>query len=118
MSADKPPNPYFNGINFNPSFFASVVSNFLTEVIANTKYLLLSGANYMTGNLGIKRTAAVELDVNGKAYINNFIYGVPAVGDYGGTSTKLILKAGSASDTPIAFGTTNFDLWRGLFYIK
>lgn len=114
MSANIPPKPYFSGINFNPSFF-SVIQTYLTEVIANTKYLLLSGSNYMTGNLGIKRTAAVELDVNGKAYINNFIYGVPAVGDYGGTSAKLILKAGSASETPMAFGVNSSDLWFGTY---
>lgn len=112
MSANTPPNPYFTGINFNPSFF-SIIQAYLTEAIANTKYLLLSGANYMTGNLGIKRSPAVELDVNGKAYINNFIYGVPTVGDYGGTSTRLILKAGSVTETPMALGVNSTDLWYG-----
>jgi hypothetical protein len=80
MSANKPPNPYFNGINFNPKFFISTVSKFLTEAIANTKYLLLSGANFMTGNLGIKRAPAIELDIDGKAHINNNFFGLPTVG--------------------------------------
>ena len=52
-NVDIPPKPYFNGINFNPSFFSPVL-NYLTEAIANTKYLMLNGLNYMTGNLGIK----------------------------------------------------------------
>ena len=69
-NVDTPPNPYFNNINFNPSFFLSVASNYLTEAIANSKYLRLIGG-MLTGNLGINRTPQVELDVNGKAMINN-----------------------------------------------
>jgi hypothetical protein len=42
-NVDTPHNPYFNGINFNPSFFLSTVSNDLTEAIANSKYLRLIG---------------------------------------------------------------------------
>jgi hypothetical protein len=38
-NVDTPPNPYFSGINFNPSFFSSTASNYLTEAIANSKYL-------------------------------------------------------------------------------
>jgi hypothetical protein len=41
-NVDTPPNPYFNGINFNPSFF-SPVFNYLPEAIANSKYLRLIG---------------------------------------------------------------------------
>jgi len=52
MSANQPPKPYFNNINFNPSFFSSEVSNYLTEIIANAKYLKLSGGT-ITGNLRI-----------------------------------------------------------------
>jgi hypothetical protein len=81
MSANTPPNPYFNGINLNPSLF-SAVPQYLITAIANTKYLMLNGLNYMTGNLGIKRIAGVELDVNGKAYIDNCFYGSPSVGMY------------------------------------
>ncbi len=53
-NVDTSPNPWFYVINSNQTFFLSTVSNYLTEAIANTKYLLSSDANYMTGNLGIK----------------------------------------------------------------
>ena len=51
MSSQLPPDPYFNDINFNPSFF---IDNdpFLTEAMANFLYLRLTGGN-ITGNLGI-----------------------------------------------------------------
>jgi hypothetical protein len=42
MSANIPPNPYFNNINFNPNFF-NVAVQYLTEAIANSKYLRLIG---------------------------------------------------------------------------
>jgi hypothetical protein len=115
MSSGTPPSPFFSGINFNPLFFQKVIVQYLTETIANTKYLMLSGLNYMTGNLGIKRAAAVELDVNGKAYINNSITGLPAVGVYGGSATKLILFQGSAVDTPVALGVDGSSLWYGSY---
>ena len=54
MSANTPPDPYFNNINFNPSFF-KVVLDYLTIPMANARYLLLNGLNYMAGNLGIKK---------------------------------------------------------------
>jgi hypothetical protein len=113
MSENTPPNPYFNGINFNPGFFSSAVQ-YLTEAIANTKYLLLSGANFMTGNLGIKRAAGVELDVDGRAYINNnFFSSVPSIGIYGGNSTRLIMAQGTASEFPLAVGVSNTSIWYG-----
>jgi hypothetical protein len=37
MSSQMPPNPYFSGINYNPSFFSTVAA-YLTEAIANSKY--------------------------------------------------------------------------------
>jgi len=114
MSANTPPDPYFNGINFNPSFFQTVIE-YLTIPIANTRYLLLNGLNYMTGNLGIKRVAGVELDVNGKAYIDNGITGVPAVGQYGGVGTRLILYQGTLVDTPVALGVDGTSLWYGSY---
>jgi hypothetical protein len=40
MSSGIPPDPYFNNINFNPNFF-KVVVQYLTETIANSKYLKL-----------------------------------------------------------------------------
>ena len=52
MSADRPPDPYFNNINFNPLFFSSVISDYLTEIIANAKYLQLTGGT-ITGNLRV-----------------------------------------------------------------
>lgn len=113
MSANTPPSPYFSGINFNPSFFIGAISAYLTEAIANTKYLLLSGANFMTGNLGIGRAPAVELDVDGKAYINNNVSGFPTVGLYGGNSTRLILFPGTASEYPLSLGVDNTALWYG-----
>jgi len=113
MSANTPPSPYFSGINFNPSFFIGAISAYLTEAIANTKYLLLSGANFMTGNLGIGRAPAVELDVDGQAYINNNFTGPPSVGAYGGNSTRIILFPGGASEYPSALGISNLVLWYG-----
>jgi hypothetical protein len=112
MSANTPPDPYFNGINFNPSFFQTVIE-YLTIPIANTRYLLLNGLNYMTGNLGIKRVAGVELDVNGKAYISNAITGIPTYGQYGGNSARLILSTGGASETQVALGVDGTSLWYG-----
>jgi hypothetical protein len=113
MSANRPPNPYFNGINFNRSFFSTVVLNSLTEAIANTKYLLLSGANYMAGNLGIKQAPMVELDVNGRAYINNNLIGPPTPGIYGGNSTRLIISQGDVGEYPSSLGVDNFIMWYG-----
>ena len=51
-NVDTPPKPYFSGINFNSSFFPSL-SSYLTEAIANSKYLRLIGG-ILSGNLGIK----------------------------------------------------------------
>lgn len=114
MSANTPPSPYFSGINFNPSFFIGAISAYLTEAIANTKYLLLSGANFMTGNLGIGRAPAVELDVDGQVYINNNFYSsVPSVGTYGGNSTRIIMSPGTASEYPLAIGVSNTAVWYG-----
>jgi hypothetical protein len=102
MSSQLPPDPYFNNINFNPSFF---IDNdpFLTETIANLKYLKLTGGT-LTGNLGIGTAPRTNLDVNGKAIINDGLSGVPVNGILGGSGTELILKTGTASDTPIALG--------------
>ncbi len=113
MSSQIPPNPYFNGINFNPSFFSPVIK-YLTEAIANTKYLMLNGLNYMTGNLGIKRTPAVELDVNGKVNINNNIFATPSNGVYGGDGTRLILAPGTVSAPPYSLGIASTTLWYGV----
>ena len=41
-NVDTPPNPYFSGINFNSGFFTSL-TDYLTEAIANSKYLKLIG---------------------------------------------------------------------------
>jgi hypothetical protein len=50
MSSQIPPNPFFSGINFNPTFFNS--SPYLTEAIANSKYLkLISGSGSYTLNI-------------------------------------------------------------------
>lgn len=111
MSSATPPNPFFSGINFNPSFF-TVISGYLTEVIANTKYLRLIGGT-LSGFLGIKRTPRVELDVNGKAVINDASIGVPANGVFGSTGTKLILTEGTVSETPNAIGTDSTSMWYG-----
>lgn len=111
MSSATPPNPFFSDINFNPSFFSSI-NDFLTEAVANSKYLKLIGG-VLTGFLGIKRTPRVELDVNGKAIINDATNGVPANGILGSTGTKLILTEGTVSDTPYAIGTGTGNLWYG-----
>jgi hypothetical protein len=115
MSSGTPPSPFFSGINFNPLFFQKVISQYLTETIANTKYLMLSGLNYITGNLGIKRAAAVELDVNGQVNINNGLTGLPSYGTYGGQPTRIIFSVGSVSETPIALGVDGSSLWYGSY---
>jgi hypothetical protein len=112
MSADTPPKPYFSGINFNPSFFSPIIQ-YLTEAIANTKYLMLNGLNFMTGNLGIKRIAEVELDVDGKAIINNGVGSLPANGRLGSNGTRLILFPGTATEPPFALGYNGETLWYG-----
>jgi len=112
MSSQIPPNPYFNGINFNSSFFTSL-TDYLTEAIANSKYLRLIGG-ILSGNLGIKRTPAVELDVNGKVFINNNIFALPSNGVYGGDGTRLTLAPGTISTPPYAFGIAPSTLWYGV----
>lgn len=52
MSSQLPPDPYFNNINFNPSFFIDSDQQFLTETTANLKYLKLTGGT-ISGYLGI-----------------------------------------------------------------
>jgi hypothetical protein len=111
-NVDTPPNPYFSGINFNPSFFSSIISNYLTEAIANSKYLRLIGG-ILTGNLGIKRTPQVELDVNGKAIINNGLASSPSLGILGSTGTRLILFPGTATEPPFSLGFDANTLWYG-----
>jgi hypothetical protein len=106
-----PPNPYFSGINFNPSFF-SIISTYLTETIANSKYLRLIGG-VLTGNLGIKKTPVVELDVNGKAFIDNGFATFPGNGVLGSNGTRLILFPGTATETPFALGYSANEIWYG-----
>ena len=112
-NVDTPPNPYFSGINFNPSFFLSVASNFLTEAIANSKYLRLVGG-ILTGNLGIGRTPRVELDINGKAIIDTGVGTLPANGILGSNGTRLILFPGTATEPPYSFGFSVNSLWYGV----
>ena len=111
MSANQPPDPYFSNINFNPNFF-KIISTYLTETIANSKYLRLIGG-ILSGNLGIKRTPRVELDVVGKAIINTNLYAPPNIGILGGTGAKLILTEGTVSAAPYALGTDFQTLWYG-----
>lgn len=111
MSSEIPPNPYFNNINFNPSFF-TIIGEYLTEAIANSKYLKLIGGT-LSGFLGIKRTPRTELDVNGKAVINNTLTSIPANGILGSNGTRLILLEGTVSETPYALGINSGELWYG-----
>ncbi len=108
-NVDTPPNPWFFKINFNPSFFPWL-SNYLTETIANSKYLRLVGG-ILSGNLGIKRTPQVELDVKGKAYIDNDLGSNPINGVYGGNGTRLILYIGTVSTVLFSFGIGTNILW-------
>lgn len=112
MSSATPPNPFFSGINFNPSFFSSI-NDYLTIAIANSKYLRLIGGT-LSGFLGINRTPRVELDVNGKAIIKGTAIPTnPAQGEFGSDGTKLILVEGTVSETPIAIGSSSDGLWIG-----
>lgn len=112
MSANLPPDPYFNNINFNPSFFSTVVQ-YLTETIANLKYLRLIGGR-LTGNLGIKITPRAELDVAGSAIINTGLNGPPTNGIIGSTGTRLILTEGNAGATPYGIGNDLNAQWYGV----
>lgn len=106
-----PPEPNFSGIIYNTNFF-KVSQTYLTETIANTKYLKLVGGS-LTGFLGIGKTAAVELDVAGKACIDTSLGSTPAIGIYGGNATRLILGKGSETEYPKAIGCDATDLWLG-----
>lgn len=112
MSSQIPPNPYFSGINYNPSFFSTVAA-YLTEAIANSKYLKIIGGT-LNGFLGILRTPRVALDVNGQTVINDGTSGLPANATLGGAGTKLILAEGGGTATPIALGTQSSSLWYGV----
>ena len=115
MSSSIPPDPYFNNINFNPNFF-KVVVQYLTETIANSKYLRLIGG-VLTGNLGIKITPKAELDINGQAIINNNLYAVPNIGILGGTGSRVILTEGTAGQYPFALGCeggASGNMWYGV----
>ena len=112
MSANNPPNPYFSGINFNSSFF-SAISQYLTQSLADLRYLRLIGGT-LSGFLGINRTARTALDVSGQAIINDGNYGVPANGIYGSTGTKIILKEGTLGTAPYAFGADSNSLVYGV----
>lgn len=116
MSSATPPNPYFSGINFNSSFFSNI-GDYLTEAIANSKYLRLIGGT-LSGFLGINRTPRVELDVNGKAVINDATNGGPANSILGSVGTKLILTEGTVSETPNAIGTDVSSMWFGVSSTK
>ena len=112
MSSQIPPSPYFSGINFNSGFFSSI-TEYLTEKIANSKYLKLLGGS-LGGFLGILRNPArVALDVMGKAVINDGTLGTPANATFGGAGTRLILEEGTLAQTPIALGIEANNLWLG-----
>ena len=119
MSANNPPNPYFNGINFNSSFFSTIVT-YLTQAIADSRYLRLIGGT-LSGFLGINRAPRVALDITGSAIINNGVDGVPINGTFG--NNKLTLTEGNIGAVPIGFSTnsnvlqysaqTNHDFYSG-----
>ena len=111
MSSQIPPDPYFSGINYNPGFFTSI-TDYLTLAIANSKYLKLIGGT-LGGFLGILRTPRLALDVNGKAVINDNTSGTPQNAELGGTGTRIILKEGTAIQTPFALGVVLDTLWYG-----
>ena len=112
MNTNIPPDPYFNNIDFNPSFYQEI-QQYLTEAYANSKYLKLTGGS-LSGFLGIGRTARTELDVNGKAVINNYATSAPGNGFFGSIGTKLILYDGSDINTPYALGINSATLWYGV----
>lgn len=111
MSTGIPPKPYFDSINFNPNFF-KVVQTYLTEAIANLKYLKLIGGT-LTGFLGIGREPRVGLDVNAKAIIDTGINTAPANGEFGSNGTRIILYNGSSTEPPYALGINTNTLWYG-----
>lgn len=111
MSTGIPPKPYFDSINFNPNFF-KVVQTYLTEAIANLKYLKLIGGT-LSGFLGIGRAPRVGLDVNGKAIIDTGVNTAPANGEFGSNGTRIILYNGSSTEPPYALGINTNTLWYG-----
>jgi len=114
MSSNTPPKPYFSSIDYNSRFF-STISNYLTQTLADNRYLRLIGG-YLSGFLGVNRTSAprVALDVLGQAIINDGNYGIPSNGIYGSASTKLILKEGTVGSTPYALGVDTNSLVYGV----
>lgn len=109
MNANTPPDPYFNNIDFNPTFY-QVIQQYLTEAYANSKYLKLTGGS-LSGFLGIGRTARTQLDVNGKVVINDNAISTSENGLLGGAGTRIILYEGSEFNTPYAFGINTNTLW-------
>jgi hypothetical protein len=116
MSANQPPDPYFSDINFNPNFF-KMISTYLTEAIANSKYLRLIGG-ILSGNLGIKVNPRVELDVVGKAVINTTVNSTPSTGQFGSSGARLIFREGTASVPPYALGCDGSALWYGYLELR
>lgn len=112
MNINTPPDPYFNNIDFNPTFY-QVIQQYLTEAYANLKYLKLTGGS-LAGFLGIGRTARVELDVNGKVVINNNAASAPGNGSFGSAGTRIILWEGNAIDPPFSLGINANTLWYGV----
>jgi hypothetical protein len=68
-----------------------------------------------TGNIGIGTSdPKTLLHVDGKILIHNGAGGVPAIGLYGGDSTRLISWPGSATESPYSFGINSATLWYGV----
>ena len=73
MSSFTPPNPYFNGIDFNDKFYSQTSGSYITLTYANNHYLYsYSGANAISkaittnfnGSVGIGTTPSTfQLDI-------------------------------------------------------
>ena len=65
MSNNNPPNYYFNGISYNPSFFQSS-NNYITNSSADAKYL---------GRVNYPTSTAINTSFTGSLTVGNNIYG-------------------------------------------
>jgi hypothetical protein len=126
MSANNPPNPYFNNINFNSSYFSSI-SDFITLTYANTHYLLSYGnatstatTTQFTGSVGIGATAsgtAGDLKISSGTVSNNlYINGKVGMGTTSLPTSSTLINAYSTTYTLPRIALTGTEFYSGGLY--